>query len=990
MVPNNALSLSSDGIALLRRDGDVWQRLGEMSFHTDDLDAALGALRDIAMDSGPDGRQVLLILPDDQIRYLDLPDPGDESARGADVRAALDGATPYDVSELVYDWQPVPGRLQVAAVARETLAEAESFVAAQGFDPVSFAAAPATGSFAGAPFFGAASGWAGPAPHRIAGPIRIVATPPPVGKPPATAPDVARPAPDARRRTTAPMREAASEPASPQQADAAGRRTNLPPSGATPATEAETGPLPVMQPEAMAEAAPRPAPLPAPAPVPAPGPPPAFLTAPTPPSTPGPASDPSTESPVAAPADFGTGMFGPGMFGPGGDARTAALAPLPEPPAARIRPAADKSGAAPDTPSFTSIRASRDLPDSSGQMVLTSGAPKPSAPPVAAPAVTESAAAPRRQDRPALRAALAPVSNQAPAVAAAAPDRNALASDTAARNAPARTPPRPAKPAARPAAKPAQGAAPHTAAARQPAPASAEAPAPKPARPRQRKSAPPVPASPRPTSPGPVAPRSAPGEAPPVMQAAMSGTAMSGAADPEDERRRMTVFGARREEDIGGKPRFLGLMLTMVLLLFLLAVAAWASVFLDEGLSRFFGPADEEATEVAAADPAMPAPIQVEPQVAPEVLALLPPAPGSDITADAAPAATAPARIAPSPEEAAARYAATGIWQRSPSPPPDASPDSIDDFYVASVDPRVEQFDAVALPPEPLSEGAAQPVALPPGPDVRFDLDARGLVRATPEGAVSPDGVRVFTGPPPQVPPARAQSTVAEDAAGAAAEDPDAPAVAPTDPALGARRPSARPGDLVEQSERVVLSGFSVAELEQKRPVIRPDSVRAAVAEAVAQAVAAAPPAPPPGPEAPAEEAGAPDAEVAVSTALAVARSLEPQLRPPGMARRAENTPVQTAPAAAVRAQPAPRIPQNASVARQATMSNQLNLRETSLIGVFGSASNRRALVRLSNGRLQNVKVGDRLDGGRVAAIGDSELQLTKRGRNLVLRMPRG
>ena len=71
-------------------------------------------------------------------------------------------------------------------------------------------------------------------------------------------------------------------------------------------------------------------------------------------------------------------------------------------------------------------------------------------------------------------------------------------------------------------------------------------------------------------------------------------------------------------------------------------------------------------------------------------------------------------------------------------------------------------------------------------------------------------------------------------------------------------------------------------------------------------------------------------------------------------------------------------------------MRNAINLKRVNLIGVYGSPSNRRALVRLSNGRLQNVKVGDRLDGGRVAAIGEDELRLTKSGRNIVLRMPRG
>ncbi len=810
MASNNALSLSSDGIALLVQDGDVWRPLAEMSFDAGDPDAALAGLCARAAQTGPDGRQVLLILPDEQIRYLDLPDPGGDAARVDAARAALDGATPYKVAELVFDWQPVQGRLQVAAVARETLDEAESFIAAHGFEPVSFAAAPAPGAgFAGAPFFGAASGWGGPAPQRIAQPIRADRSAPP-------------PAPDPG-------------PAAPAVSD------DTASASAPPAVDDGPGPAP------------------------------AFLGEPA----------PAIAEPDAAPVSFGTGIFGPG-----GEARSAALAPLPEPAAPRIRPAVDPAGPDANAPSFSSIRASRDLSADAGsgkQTVVTSEAP---------------ATAPRPSG-PALRAGRAADSGQAPAPA--------------------------------PMVEPTPSPAPET-----PAPA------------RRRKPAQPAPA------------RAQPGEAPPAMQAAMAG-----AVDPDEERRRMTVFGARREDDIGGKPRFLGLMLTVALLLFLLAVAAWASTYIDEGLARLFGPSETTETEVAAAP--------AEPENPPEVQALLPPDPGP-APAPAAPA-PAPARESPSPEEAAARYAATGIWQRSPAAPPDASPDSIDDVYVASVDPDVGQFDAVALPPEPSPEGGAMalPVALPPGPDVRFDLDARGLVRATPEGAVSPDGVRVFTGPPPRVPPTR--SVAPPDADGAEA----APASPAADPALGARRPAVRPGDLVEQSERVVLQGISVAELEQKRPVIRPESLQPAV-DPEPEETAAPEPAPPAEPPA--------AADVPTGTSLAVARSREPQLRPQDMARRAEETTVRAAPAPV--AAPTPNIPQNANVARQATVSNQLNLREMNLIGVFGSSSNRRALVRLSNGRLQNVKVGDRLDGGRVAAIGEGELHLTRSGRNVVLKMPRG
>jgi len=44
--------------------------------------------------------------------------------------------------------------------------------------------------------------------------------------------------------------------------------------------------------------------------------------------------------------------------------------------------------------------------------------------------------------------------------------------------------------------------------------------------------------------------------------------------------------------------------------------------------------------------------------------------------------------------------------------------------------------------------------------------------------------------------------------------------------------------------------------------------------------------------------------------------------------------------------------------------------------------------VRNPNGRYTKVGVGDRLDGGRVAAITASELRYEKRGRMVVLHLP--
>jgi len=85
-----------------------------------------------------------------------------------------------------------------------------------------------------------------------------------------------------------------------------------------------------------------------------------------------------------------------------------------------------------------------------------------------------------------------------------------------------------------------------------------------------------------------------------------------------------------------------------------------------------------------------------------------------------------------------------------------------------------------------------------------------------------------------------------------------------------------------------------------------------------------------------------------------------------------------------------PRNPTRGSVASRATEPNKIRLNDVNLIGVYGSSSNRRALVRLPNGRFVKVRVGDRVDGGRVSAISLDALQYIKRGRSVTLNMPSG
>lgn len=83
-----------------------------------------------------------------------------------------------------------------------------------------------------------------------------------------------------------------------------------------------------------------------------------------------------------------------------------------------------------------------------------------------------------------------------------------------------------------------------------------------------------------------------------------------------------------------------------------------------------------------------------------------------------------------------------------------------------------------------------------------------------------------------------------------------------------------------------------------------------------------------------------------------------------------------------------PTAPTTATVAKTATDANVMNLARLNLIGVYGGNSDRRALIRLPSGRFVKVEVGDRLDGGRVATIGDNELRYVKGGRNITLQIP--
>jgi len=426
-----------------------------------------------------------------------------------------------------------------------------------------------------------------------------------------------------------------------------------------------------------------------------------------------------------------------------------------------------------------------------------------------------------------------------------------------------------------------------------------------------------------------------------------------------------------------GKPRFLGLIMTAILLVCLGLAALLSSYVLpDDVVSRFFGNDTAEETQLATA-PAEPVMVE-EPLTELPIpdaidLASLPPEdipPAFDDVQEFVDSDLPPAPREPVTEmteaEAQTAYAVSGIWQRTDTlSTKELATETLDELYIASLDPNPAFEDAPALIPQASDDGEAELASFtrPPPPGIIFDIDERGLVRPTPEGTMNPDGITVFLGRPPVVAVQRPGGSV--EAAPEPAE-PEAVVEAPTPSAeqlrLAAIRPVQRPSDLSERRERATLGGLSRPELANIRPQQRPVSAQLQ-AQAIARALL----------EVENADAASVEAALAAATRQAVSVSRRARATGPAVARSSRINPTG---------------PVSGRVARAATESNAISLGNVALVGVFGTSANRRALVRMPNGRFRKVSIGDRVDGGRVAAIDGNSLRYTKGGRTVTLQMP--
>lgn len=435
-------------------------------------------------------------------------------------------------------------------------------------------------------------------------------------------------------------------------------------------------------------------------------------------------------------------------------------------------------------------------------------------------------------------------------------------------------------------------------------------------------------------------------------------------------------------------PSVTGLVLTGALLLALAAVAAWSSYYLAATgqIESSLTPEGAGATDLA--------------ENSPETGAL--PTPDEEMLADG----EDPALLLP---EAPMPVEPETLAEAAPEPLPVPRPEVIED--------RAE-----ALPPAPkgpgraesatdLAQGEAPPPPEPvaaalPEPEPAPQVQA---LQPTPDGVLTPEGVMLYQGKPPLLPPARPASLQkpVEDGAGAAAEPatdlaaaaPEARPEArpgddlalplaplPVDPRLAGARPRARPltAEALADAARTGSETASLALGGQgpnggpaspyavalsARPAPRPGNFSQAVEAAVTAAL---------------QDSGSPLALAAPEGADgATIRLREPtaeELAALDPGQLDEPEPVAEA----------PRAPISGSVAKRATFVNGFNLSKTGLIGVYGTASRRYALVRQSNGRIKRVEVGDKVEGGVVAAITADELRYQKGGRIYALKIPSG
>ena len=946
MKPDFALDFRDNQIALLHRQDTGWAIIGRVGMDDPDLDAAMAYLRATALGLSPRGVASKLILPNEAILYTELPDlPYGQDRRAAAIERALEGRTPYAVADLVYDWTDAGSSAHVAVIARETLEEAEGFASQHRFNPVSFAALPDQGGYDGEVWFGAT---------QLS--QSLLARGEVVERDDVTLLAVDTVAAPASKLAASDFEMGAEQDLSPAAEDMVADDVAAKDAAAKPDPSPETAPEAQAEPAAQPQADGREVWQDFVDDTPAAAPP---VAEAVPVAEPPPAAAPLVLAhQVASEAQDNRAPEPPASF-------EATFAQTPEPSAAPTPPEVEEAPMAVDVPLIDDLPPPESFGEKTptrAEKLLAAFAARRAAALAKAEADTNA-----RRVEPMLRAAKGDTAQASLPLDEAEPSR---APDTAGTR-------------ARKSSKAQVDSAPAPSAESETLTAAPATPTPKLGAPEVKL-----------------------GRAPDMPAVSGLRPAIVKHVPAKPQPYRPQDLKAMPKPKV--QPRFgmgLGWILTAVLLVALVAAGALSELLMTS-YNALYGK-DSDVAAVEPAPDAQPAQQALSAQIA------APNAAAPKLTAAAIAAAPAPvpqASVTPAPIASAQAPLASPFAQTLPPtsaadltlPPPAIfaaaqAPATADSVPEAAGSAATALASANADLPAPLprpAEGAAadmaaaivqvvqgKPALTPiPRPDVVLAAATLARPAASSEAALAPlpaaDPALAGAKPLP-----RPDSVLAAAAAAA-----PAPALGPppaADPTLADARPAKRPDDILAAGRAARLAAASA-------------SIVAGAQDAVAEAALAP----------------TPLADDPNLSPLAVAVSRFPAPRPAGLksafeqalaaAAALEPVPEASPPAEEVASNAAPAdasvedevgldgaAAERSVVAKQATQRNMLNLQDTNLIGIFGSQSNRYALIRQPGGSFKRLKVGDRFDGGRIAAITESEVRYEKGGDLLALRMPK-
>lgn len=351
------------------------------------------------------------------------------------------------------------------------------------------------------------------------------------------------------------------------------------------------------------------------------------------------------------------------------------------------------------------------------------------------------------------------------------------------------------------------------------------------------------------------------------------------------------------------------------------------------------------------------------------------------------------------------------------------APNALTTIQVPQPNAKPETFNVVEGPPEPITSEqepqtviALAPTATLPTAQQPAEINPEITLTTqdpTPEGIPGDQGITLYSGQPDKIPPARDQLKISPDplndilpimrsqafetihktnletdttalalaAADAvitieAVETPDLLALA--DPSLNTKRPKTRPASIARIAKQAQNSLVALADpsLAGKKPRRRPSNLKVPQAQT------------------------ANSDEINLAIQQAVIASERPRIRPKSLSAKVARTKAAASSSdtsiktASLTTTKLPRSSKsgNASPAliqKQATEKARFNKKKISLVGVYGTPTSRRALVRMPSGRFVKIKPGQKFSGWKVAAIGESSVRITKGSRNQVLRMPK-